>query len=147
MLSRKIIRNYDFSEVIKPETLPGYIKHYIVDDDKILTAYKTPNDHGVFTDRKVVLFDSIGKLKKKKKIYTIPYDTITTISVSFEDSMAELDMELNNGRVVNLRFDDLEAEDKVRIRLLYTCINRIVCSQDPSRGQLSRLVNNDVAFK
>jgi len=146
-MMRKMTKNYDFSEVIKPETLPGYIKHYITENDKILTAYKTPNDHGVFTDKKIVLFDSIGQFKTKKKIYTIPYESVTTISVSFDEAMAELDLELNNGRMISLMFDDLEPEDKVRIRLLYTCINHIVCDQEPDKKQMEKLINNDVSFK
>ena len=54
MLSSKkdildISRNVSFSKVLNKKDLPGYIKHYVLDDENVLVAYKTSRDHAIFT--------------------------------------------------------------------------------------------------
>lgn len=144
---KEITREFNFSKVINKLDLPGYIKHYIFEDEIILTAYKTSRDHGVFTDSKIVLFDNYSKFGIRKQIYTIPYNSISTIAVTFEGKRAELYLFLNSGLPLRLNFVNVKPEDKVRLRVLYTYINRIISGKNPLKEDIKRLVNNDFDFK
>lgn len=144
---KEVTKHFNFSKALNREDMPGYIKHYIPTDEKILVAYKTSRDHGVFTDKKVVLFDNIIILEKSKQIYTIPYKSISVLDVVFGEKSAELNFSLDCGFPVKLKFVDMKAEDKVRLRLLYTCINRIVNGQEPLKEDVERLMSDDVSIK
>lgn len=144
---KEVTKHFNFSKVMMEEDLPDYIRHYIKEDENILVAYKTSRDHGVFTDKKVVLFDNVSKLGMSKQIHTIPYQSISVLDVVFGSRSAELKFCLDCAFPVNLKFVNMSAEDKVRLRLLYTCINRIVNDQEPLKEDVKRLKTNDVSFK
>lgn len=118
----------------------AYVKQYIR-EELILVAYKTSRDHGVFTDKKVILFDNFGK---RKQIYTIPYKSISTLSIIFDDTESFLDLYLDSGYPINLKFINTSGEDKLRLRILYTCVNRLINNQEPLEIDLTRLLNNDI---
>jgi len=143
---KEITKNFNFSKSFNREELPGYIKHYVLEGENILVAYKTLRDHGVFTDSQIVLFDS-EKNMGRKQIYTIPYNSISTISITFDKDSAELNILMNNGYPINLKFINTEPEDKLRLRLLYTVINRVICGKSPSERDIERLMSDDISFK
>lgn len=143
---KEITRDFNFSKALNKDDLPGYIKHYILSDEVILVAYKTERDHGIFTDSKIVLFDSFNQLNRKQ-IYTIPYKSISAISVTFDEYNSEINLLLDNGHPIRLTFVNMKPEDKIRLRILYTCINRIISGQDPTKEDISRLLNDDVDFR
>lgn len=137
---KAVTKPFNFSGVLAINALPAYVKQYIR-EELILVAYKTSRDHGIFTDKKIVLFDNYGK---RKQIYTIPYSSISTLSIIFDEASAELDLYLNSGYPVNLKFIEMNGEDKLRLRILYTCINRLVNDQEPIQLDLERLIKNDI---
>lgn len=145
--SNKMKRKFNFKKVFDKSELPGYINHYILKDEKILISYKTIRDHGIFTDTKLVLFDNYSKFGSHKQIYTIPYKSIMTITVTFEDAFAGLTFSLLNGSIVYLKFLNVQPEDKIRLRLLYTCINRIINNQSPAKEDIKRLIDNNIKFE
>lgn len=137
---KAVTKPFNFSGVIDKNNLPAYVKQYIR-EELILVAYKTSRDHGIFTDRKIVLFDNYDK---RKQIYTIPYSSISTLSIIFDEKEAELDLFLNSGYPVNLKFVKMSGEDKLRLRILYTCINHLINGQEPLKMDLDRLLKNDI---
>ena len=137
---KAITKPFDFSGIIEKKDLPAYIKQYIR-EEKILVSYKTSRDHGIFTDKKIVLFDNYGK---RKQIYTIPYGAVSSLSVIFDEAKANLDLYLNSGHPVHLSFVKMSGEDKLRLRILYTCLNHYINNQEPIKMDLDRLLNNDV---
>lgn len=143
---KEITRGFNFSKVIHNDDLPGYIKHYVYEDEFILSAYKTSRDHGVFTDRKIILFDNYSKFGIRKQIFTIPYKSISTISTVFDSKNAELHLLLDSGYPINLKFINMAAEDKVRLRYLYSYISRFINKQKPIEKELEKLIQNDITF-
>lgn len=137
---KAITKEFNFSGIIDKKDLPAYVKQYIR-EELILVAYKTSRDHGVFTDKKVILFDNFGK---RKQIYTIPYKSISTLSIIFDDTESFLDLYLDSGYPINLKFINTSGEDKLRLRILYTCVNRLINNQEPLEIDLTRLLNNDI---
>lgn len=147
MKIKEVAKYFDFEEALKREDLPGYIRHYVPADETILVAYKTNRDHGVFTDRKIVLFDHISTKENYKQIYTIPYFSITILSLVFLEESAEVNLSLINGVSLKLNFVQLKPDDKVRLRLLYTCMNRIVNHQECLEEDVRRLMQDDVKLR
>lgn len=144
MLCSKIFsKDLKFFKVINQKDFPGYFKHYVLEDEKVLVAYKTNRDHAVFTNNKIVIFDSFKKISRKS-IYTLPYKNIAFISITFDIMEAQLDIFLNNGYHMILDFVDLEAEDKVRLRLLYTYISRLVSDEKIPKDILEKLIKDEV---
>lgn len=147
MLGSKIFsKDLKFFKVINQKDFPGYFKHYVLEDEKVLVAYKTNRDHAIFTNNKLVIFDSFKKLSRKS-IYTLPFKNIAFVSITFDIIEARLDIYLNNGYHMILDFVDLEAEDKVRLRLLYTYISRLISDEEIPKDILNKLVKDDVKIE
>ena len=140
-------KNFNLSKVVNKNDLPGYIKHYISDDEFIFAAYKTSRDYSAFTEKKLVVFDNKKGIKIKKRIYSIYYEAISALDITFENRKAIINMLLNNGLSVKINFNNVEAEDKVRLRLIYTCINRIVSNQEPLKEDIKKLTENRFTVK
>lgn len=140
-------KNYNLSKVVNKKDLPGYVKHYIHDDEVIFAAYKTTRDHGAFTGSKLILFDNeLGK-KPRKKIYSVTYKSISAIDITFEEKKAIMNLLLDNGYKVRLKFINVEPVDKIRLRLIYTCINRISSNQEPVKEDVDKLLENKFQVK
>lgn len=137
---RNITKRFNFSKVIDKEDLPGYVRQYIK-GEKVLTVYKTERDHGVFTDNKIVLFDNKGN---SKNIHTIPYRSISNLSVVFNEKDAEFKLYMDSGYPARLKFINMSGDDKLRLRILYTCIDKIVNNQDPIKEDMKRLIDNNI---
>lgn len=144
---KTITKKFNFSNVIDAKELPGYIRHYIHNDETILSAYKTERDHAAFTDKKIVLFDNYSRFGVRKQIYSISYKSISAVAVTFLKNKAEMDIILDSGYPVCLRFVNVKPEDKVRLRILYTCINRISSNQEPLKEDIKRLLENNFSVK
>lgn len=137
---KQITKKFNFSGFIDKNALPAYVRQYIK-NERILMACKTQRDHGVFTDKKIVLFDNKGT---SKQIYTIPYKSISNPSVTFNDDSAELNLYMDSGYPVSLKFVNMNGSDKLRLRVLYTCIDKIINNQDPVEEDIENLIKNDI---
>lgn len=144
--NNKIMKNVVFLESVNRADLPGYIKHYIYTDELVLAIYKTEKDYGIFTSKKLVLFDNNGT-KTNKRIHMIPYGSICTLDILFEETDALIDILLNSGDFFSLKFKNVEPEDKIRLRILYTTMNRILCGQGLLKVDIKKLLNNRFKFK
>ena len=78
-------KKFNLLKVITKNGLPGYIKHYISDDELIFSAYKTARDYSVFTEKKLVVFDNKKGIKLRKRIYSIYYKAISVLDITFEN--------------------------------------------------------------
>lgn len=136
----KISNFSSFSEVVKKEDLPAYPRQYIK-KEQILTIYKTARDYGIFTDKKVILFDNNDK---SKQIYTIPYKNISISSIIFNEDNAELNLLLDTGFPILLKFVNMNGTDKLRLRILYNCLDKFISDQEPITEDIKCLINNDI---
>ena len=143
---KEITKYFNFSKNIDKNKLPKYVNDYVFEDEHILASYKTATDHGIFTTAKIVLFDNYSLFGARKQVYTIPYRTISTCSVIFYKSRAELSLFLESGYPVRLKFINMKDTDKLRLRLLYSVIIKIINNQKVSAAELQRLINDDVSF-
>lgn len=135
---RKITKHFNFSRVLEKKELPAYARQYIK-NEQILTSYKTERDHGIFTDKKIILFDNKGM---NKHIYTVPYKSISILAVIFKEESATLNLYMDSGYPISLKFVNMNSIDKLRLRILYTCIDKIINNQQPIKEDMENLINN-----
>lgn len=143
---KEVTKYFNFSKALSKEELPTYVLDYIFEEEEILCGYKTSRDYGVFTTRKIVLFDNTSTLGISKQIYTIPYNTISTLAIIFTKSGAELSLFLNSGYPVRIKFVNMTDIDKKRVRLIYSIISKIINNQKVSTLEIKRIQDNDINF-
>ncbi|MFA5603352.1 MAG: PH domain-containing protein [Bacilli bacterium] len=126
---KELTHYFNFFKEIDYVDCPSYIKDYIVYNERVLAVYKTHRDHGVFTNRKIILFDQRG-IGNIKEITTIPYSSITAASIRFKETSVDIAFNLNSGYPLRLKFIRLNPEGKKRLRLLYTNIQKELINKD-----------------
>ena len=144
---KEITKYFNFSSVLDKSKLPKYVKDYVFDDEKILVAYKTRTDHGIFTTGKIVLFDNYSLFGIKKQIYVIPYSSISTCSIIFHLKSAELSLFMDSGYPVRLKFINMKGIDKHRLRLLYSVILKYVNKQPVTSSEINTLIEDNISFE
>ena len=143
---KEITKYFNFTKALDKNKLPRYVNDYVFEDEQILAAYKTFSDHGIFTTKKMVLFDNYSLFGRRKQIYAIPYESISTASIIFYPSSAELSLFMDSGYPVRIKFVSMKDVDKLRLRLLYSYIIKIINYQEPTKEEIDRLVEDDVKF-
>jgi len=143
---KEVTKYFNFSKNMNINELPKYVKDYVFDNETILAGYKTSRDHGIFTNKKIILFDNYSFMGLRKQIYIIPYKSISTLSIIFMPTRAEISLFLDSGYPLRLKFINLKGIDKLRLRLLYSCISCYVNNQLPNSKDLERLVSNNLSF-
>ncbi len=108
MKYKEVTKYFYFSKEVSKEGLPNYVKEHLENDETVLIAYKTNRDYGIFTDKKIVLFDKGSTFGIFKQTHTIPYKTISTISITFKPNGAELSLFLNSGYPLRLKFVNMK---------------------------------------
>ncbi len=144
---KELTKYFDFSRYIETGDLPWYVFDYIYEDEEILAGYKTFRDHGVFTSKKIILFDNAISFRPFKQIYTIPYNEISSCSILYRPSKVELKFDLESGYQLRLIFVNMHKLEKMRLRLIYSVICREICNQKPSKEVIDDLVKNNIVVK
>lgn len=133
-------KKYNFLGVVNKKDLLAYARQY-VKKEQILTIYKTARDYGIFTDKKIVLFDN---KEGSKQISVIPYKSISYMTIIFNNDSARLNLFLNNGHSIYLNFIKMTGDDKLRLRVLYNCIDKLLTDQKPIDADVKNLINDTV---
>lgn len=123
---KEITKYFYFYKELDTKTLPKYVTDYIDSDEKILCAYATRRDKGVFTDKKILLFDVKGLSLTAKEIHTIPYNSVSSLAVLYDTLRCSLIFYLDSGYPLVLKFRNMRSEDKTKLRELYSKISKII---------------------
>ena len=143
---KEITKYFYFSRYLKNVELPKYVNDYVFNDETILASYKTLRDHGIFTDKKMLLFDTKVSFDNTKEVFTIPYTTISSASIIFKPFGAEMSLFLESGYPLRLKFVKMGDADKARLRILYNVIQRSITKQSLKKEELTKLVENKFNF-
>lgn len=136
---KSIMKSFKFEASTEKDDLPAYAQQYIK-KESVLSVYRTLRDFGIFTDNKVILFDNY---KMRKNIYTIPYKSISMLSIYFGEKDAELTLFIDSGYSIVLRFINMTPKDKLKLRVLYTCIDKITSGQNTISEDMNSLIKNN----
>lgn len=118
---KELTQYFNFFRELEEKDIPSYIRDYITSGEKVLGIYKTFRDHGVFTNKKIVLFDQKGT-GNVKEITIIPYKSFSTCSIKFKLTNADILVYLDSGYPLRLRFVKLDSVGKKKLRILYNNI-------------------------
>lgn len=143
---KEVTRDFNFTKALDADSVPSYVKNYIYDDEILLAVYKVGKDHGIITDKKIVLFDNTQSFGTRKEITTVPYRAVTAHSVIFHSSSAEIYLLLETSNPMLLKFVNMDDVDKLRLRLLYNAISASICGQKIPNQVLKKLINSDFDF-
>ncbi len=139
----KITNKYHFTRTKDNKQLPKYVKDHIFEDEEVWITYTTLKNHGVFTSKKLILFNNEMSLRQKREIISIPYESITLLSVIYYENKADLKLFLTNGELVTLRIIRMLPIDKMQLRYLYTYILKIINNQKITKEDIDRLSNKE----
>ncbi len=143
---KEISKYFNFTRILNKDILPKYVLEYIFDDEETLAVYKTFSDHGVFTTKKMILFDNYSLFGIRKQIYTIPYDSISTISIIFHKTTAQLSMFMDSGYPLVVKFRNMKDIDKLRLRLIYSYITKVLTHQKINHEEIQDLIDDNISF-
>lgn len=133
-------KKFKFSSVVNKKDLLAYARQY-VKKEQVLTIYKTARDYGIFTDKKIILFDN---KKETKQISVIPYKSIDYTTIVFNKTSAKLNLFLDNGSPIYLDFINMSGDDKLRLRILYNCMDKLLNEQKPVEVDMKNLINDNI---
>jgi hypothetical protein len=143
---KEVTKHFNLTKVLDKNNLPYYVTDYVCDGEILLAAYQVGRDHGIITDKKIVLFDDSNLFGIRKKITSIPYKSVTAHSIIFYKTRAELYLLLESGHPLLLKFSNLDCKDKVRLRLLYNAMSASICNLKISNEVIDRLLNNKLDY-
>ena len=117
---KELTQYFEFHKELNVNDLPQYIVDYIENKENVLGCYGTFRDKCLFTDKKIVLFDQKGIFGKTKKIHFFPYCSISSSAIEYKESSIALHFSMDSGYQLRLNFVRLNAEEKTKIRNLYS---------------------------
>ncbi len=117
---KELTRYFSFSNEIDIESLPNYVTDYVDENEKIILAYKTTRDKAIFTNKKIVIFDSNLLKFRTKVIYEIPYKSISTGAIEFSNNKAKILLTLDSGYQIRWDFIHMGAKEKTNLRKAYS---------------------------
>lgn len=144
---KEVTKHFNFTKTLKLDDAPGYTKVYMYDDEILLGVYKVGRDHGLITNKKLILFDNSLSVRPKKQITTIPYHSISAHTIIFHMASAEIYLLLNSGHPLLLKFSNMSDVDKARLRFLYNAMSAAICKQEIPSYVIEKLLNDDFKFK
>lgn len=120
---KELTKYFDFRKEVDINELPEYTTEYVNPGEKILGAYETERDHGIFTDKTMILFDRdiIGSYKK---IHIIPYKSISTSAICFKPGRVEILLSNDSGYQMRIVFVNMNHEKKDRLKAIYKVMMR-----------------------
>ena len=125
---KELTKYFNYFKSLDIDSLPQYVMDYIENDETIYGAYSTYRDKGIFTDKKIVLFDKKGLKGKRKDTHIIPYKAISNCSILYRKSSTDILIYLDSGYPLRLRFVKQKPEDKKALRILYSHLISKICS-------------------
>ncbi len=115
---KELTKYFNFETEVRIEDLPKYVMDYISESEKILIAYRTSRDFGIFTNKRMVLFDK-NPLSSLKKTHIIPYKSISTSAIGFGFNNAQILMSLDSGYPLQLNFVKMSDQKKTNLKNVY----------------------------
>jgi len=96
---------FNFNACIHRESLDSEGMKYIdIDNEKVIMAFRSKRDLGIFTDKRVVLIDRKGFRGFRKSIYAIKYDSISSYTLNIHNLESTLEIITNSGHQMTINF-------------------------------------------
>jgi hypothetical protein len=100
---KPIASHFNFYVSIPKNEIDKETLSYVDEDEKILLAFRSKRDIGVFTDKRIILIDKKGFRGFRKSIFAIKYHTISSYALNIHnlDSTIEIITESSHRMLIN----------------------------------------------
>lgn len=122
---KELTKYFNFNKELETDSLPHYVTDYLDEGETIFKAYKTTRDKGIFTDKRMILFD-VNPLIGGKKVHIIPYKSISSGAILFKFNSGAILLSFDSGYQLKLNFIQMSATDKTHLRNLFSYIMKKV---------------------
>lgn len=118
---KELTKYFNFKDEFALDKLPSYTLDYLDKDEQLYKAYKTKRDKGLFTNKRMILFD-VKPIFRSKKIHIIPYSSISSGAILFDKFSAAILFSFDSGYQLKLKFINMNANKKKNLRLMFSYI-------------------------
>lgn len=94
----------NFKSTIAVNDLPKDVEQYLVADEKVMLAFKSRRDIGIFTDCRILLIDKQGIRGFRRTISSVNYHSIASYSLNVRHIDSYIELVLNSGHKLLLKF-------------------------------------------
>jgi hypothetical protein len=100
---KPIASHFNFFVTLSKDEIDKEALSYVENEEKILLAFRSKRDVGIFTDRRIILIDRKGFRGFRKSIYSIKYDSISSYALNIHnlDSTIEIITESSHRLLIN----------------------------------------------
>ncbi len=98
---RPISTTFRFYSILKDDKL---IKEFVRPQEKIIMAFKSRRDIGIFTDKRIVLIDYKGFNGPRKSVYAIEYANISSYVLNIHAFSSSIDFVSKSSHELRMRF-------------------------------------------
>lgn len=92
---------------------------YVDDEEKIILAFRSKRDVGIFTDRRIILIDRKGIRGFRKSIYAIKYESISSYALNIRNLDSTIDIITDSSHRLVINFFKPIPLDQVHIIYKY----------------------------
>ncbi len=116
---KELTKYFNFNKELSVDELPNYVLDYLDKGEVIYKAYKTTRDKGIFTDKRMILFD-VAPFVGSKKVHIIPYKSISSGAILFKFNSGAILLSFDSGYQLKLNFIKMSSSDKSELRKLFS---------------------------
>ncbi len=120
---KELTKYFNFEKELDESDLPKYVLDYVDEKENVLIVYKTARDYGIFTNKRMILFDK-NPLSTLKKTHIIPYTSISSSSIGFGLTNAQILLSLDSGYPLQLNFIKMTDAKKTNLKNIFIYMNK-----------------------
>jgi hypothetical protein len=102
---KPIASHFIFFASIPKDELDKDTLNYIDDkDEKIILAFRTKRDVGIFTDKRILLIDRKGFRGFRRSIYSVKYESISSYALNINELDSNIEIITDSSHRLVMRF-------------------------------------------
>ncbi|MFA6327579.1 MAG: PH domain-containing protein [Bacilli bacterium] len=98
---RPISTTFRFYSILKNDKL---ISEFVHPQEKVVMAFKSRRDIGVFTDKRIILIDYKGINGPRKSVYAIEYSNVSSYVLNIHAFSSSIDFVTKSSHELRMRF-------------------------------------------
>jgi len=98
---RPISTTFRFYSILKNDKL---ISEFVHPQEKVVMAFKSRRDIGVFTDKRIILIDYKGINGPRKSVYAIEYSNVSSYVLNIHTFSSSIDFVTKSSHELRMRF-------------------------------------------
>lgn len=101
---KPIASRFNFYQFVTESDLDAESLGYIDKGEKVMLAFRSKRDVGIFTDKRIILIDRKGIRGFRKSIYAIKYESISSYALNIRNLDSIIDIITNSSHRLIINF-------------------------------------------